>query len=90
MLGIMTGIGDVVIKLILLFVAGAIAVWIGQSIMKKSWVALITSVAASALVVWALWGGGLGDLAAVTETETKAMTSTSVATPDYVDMSDHD
>ncbi len=87
MLGIMTGAGAVIVQLVLLVVAIAMAWWIAQSIMKKSWVALLTSLAASAVVAWALWGGGLVSLGNIAgaEAEDYANSTTATTLVKYVD-----
>lgn len=87
MMGIMTGIGNDLIDIVLLLVAAAMAWWIAKSIMKQSWVALITAVAASAVVVWALFGGGLGNLANITDAEATELAKTKDAVQaEYTDV----
>ena len=77
MIGIMTGIGNALVQIVLLLVVVAMVWWIAKSLMKQSWVALITAVAASAVVVWALFGGGMGTLSGITDKEASNLAKTS-------------
>lgn len=89
MIGIMTGIGNAIVQIVLLLVAAAMVWWIAKSLMKQSWVALITSVAASAVVVWALFGGGMGTLSSITDTEaTNLAKTTAIEQAEFTDVTD--